>query len=627
MKYSPDPRFISWLIRQQNRLIALALGVLFYGLYQAATAPSVATIFDDSLEFPLVVHRLAIAHPTGYPLYTLLGKLFSFGNPTNVAYQVNLMSAFFGALTVAVFYLVVIALTQASPAKISPTAQQAGAVIGATVFGLGPIFFSQATIAEVYTLNAFFLATILLLTVQKQWVWLAWWLGLSLTHHRTMVLAIPAILIFAWVQDRPTLLRKKTIGLLFAGLLLPQMLYLYLPLRGHVGSLDGSYENSWAGFWRHILGGGYGSTFLGNDPFVTERTFSFYGNLIQQEIGWTGLILAASGLAGLLYFRKWLTLLLTGGIGLTFFTFNVMYGVADIEVFFIPVFLIVALWAGLGTSYILNWRWFQRPIICAIITLIALVGLFARADGQSRANDWAVHDYAQDVLQQPLPPNGTIIGILGEMTLLRYFQETASLRPDLATVAADLDSIRLQQLTQHLETEPDQPVFLTRPLAGVEQNWSLSAFGPLIQVQAAPPMIAPTPDPTVAIQQTVNLPLSAEISLVHYAISRPATHQIRSPVRLTVTWQVQAKLEADYKISARLVDSQGAVLASRDKIPVHFAYPTSAWRAGEFITDVYDIPLPDGAISGEYNPLLILYDPANHAAEVGRVMLPATYIQ
>ena len=46
-------------------------------LYAATAAPSVATLFDDSLEFQVVVPTLGIAHPSGYPLYTLLGKLFT----------------------------------------------------------------------------------------------------------------------------------------------------------------------------------------------------------------------------------------------------------------------------------------------------------------------------------------------------------------------------------------------------------------------------------------------------------------------------------------------------------------------------------------------------------------------
>ena len=77
-------------------------------LYLTTLAPSVVTLFDDSLEFQLVTYQLGIAHPTGYPLYTLLGKLFTFLPMGNVAYRVNLMSAVFGALTVALVYLLIL---------------------------------------------------------------------------------------------------------------------------------------------------------------------------------------------------------------------------------------------------------------------------------------------------------------------------------------------------------------------------------------------------------------------------------------------------------------------------------------------------------------------------------------
>lgn len=62
-------------------------------------------------------------------------------------------------------------------------------------------------------------------------------------------------------------------------------------------------------------------------------------------------------------------------------------------------------------------------------------------------------------------------------------------------------------------------------------------------------------------------------------------------------------------------------MAQADAVPVHFAYPTTAWRPGEFIADVYDLVLPTGLPPGDYVPLIILYDPAQGAAEVGRLML------
>ena len=58
-----------------------------------------------------------------------------------------------------------------------------------------------------------------------------------------------------------------------------------------------------------------------------------------------------------------------------------------------------------------------------------------------------------------------------------------------------------------------------------------------------------------------------------------------------------------------------------DAEPVHFAYPTSAWRTGEIISDVYDLTLPAASPAGPYTPLVIWYDPAQDGAELGRLEL------
>ena len=94
--YHPPQRhtFEYWLARLAPWLAGLA----FFALYAVTAAPSLVTLFDDSLEFQLVLPTFAIAHPTGYPLYTLLGGfwsrvLFPFGN---WAWRVNIFSALAG---------------------------------------------------------------------------------------------------------------------------------------------------------------------------------------------------------------------------------------------------------------------------------------------------------------------------------------------------------------------------------------------------------------------------------------------------------------------------------------------------------------------------------------------------
>ncbi len=609
-----ERKYSSFVIRYSS-FESLALFLLTFGVYLRGLAPSIVNLFDDSLEFPLVVHRMAIAHPTGYPLYILLGKLFSLPNPANVAFQLNLMSAFFGALAVSMVYRA--GVTIFSPAT---AAQHAGAWLGALIFGLGPVFFSQATLAEVYTLNAFFIATLFLFALQKRWLWLAITFGFSLTHHRTAILMLPALGIALSAQfplhrqDGWRQLWRKIPPVKAAiALISPLLLYLYLPLRGAVGSLDGSYQNTWAGFWTHIMGGGYGNSFLLDNPFGVERGFSFYADLLQSEVGWWGLILAILGLGGLILRKRWRELAITGVAFVTFFAFNLRYSVADIEVFFIPIFLILALWAGIGLAMIFSLAENRprRQLGGAAIIALALLWRGIGVDA-SRADDWAVHDAGLDALAQPAP-NSTVVGILGEMTRLRYFQETQNLRPDVSTIAADLDAERLSVVRNLLEN--GDSVYLTRELPNIPAEWHLSAAGRLIAVSIAPFDTAPAFDVPMAV------PVTPEISLAGYSVSRVASHKKVAPVRLLLVWRVMQSPPADLKVSARLLDADGNVAAVVDGVPVNFAYPTARWQAGDFVSDVYDLSLPDDALGKTFTPLIILYDPANNATEVGRVTL------
>ncbi len=144
--------------RAGDGLLAVGLFAATLALYAHTLAPSVAALFDDSLEFPLVVHRLGIAHPTGYPLYTLLGRLAveTLGAWQNPAWAVNLLSAVAGALTVALVYL---AGRELARRRLPP-------LLGAVALACSPVFWSQAVVAEVYTLNTCFVAALLYLALR-----------------------------------------------------------------------------------------------------------------------------------------------------------------------------------------------------------------------------------------------------------------------------------------------------------------------------------------------------------------------------------------------------------------------------------------------------------------------------
>ncbi len=109
----------------------------------------------DTAKFQFIGKILGIPHPPGYPLYIMLTYFFGKLPIGNLAYRINLMSAIFASLTVALLSITVLRITGNSIV----------AFLTALIFGFSRTFWSQAVIAEVYTLNACFLAAVILLLI------------------------------------------------------------------------------------------------------------------------------------------------------------------------------------------------------------------------------------------------------------------------------------------------------------------------------------------------------------------------------------------------------------------------------------------------------------------------------
>ena len=595
-------------------LILIVVGALV--LYMRTLAPTVATIFDDSLEFQVVGPTLGIAHPTGYPLYTLLAWLFSRLVPWgDAAYRVNLLSAVAAVGTVGFLYL----------AAEMITGRRLAATLAAIIFALSPVFWSQATLAEVYALHLFFVAFVLwsLLRAERRtdttsvirWCVPVAALGLSLTHHRMTILLLPAVAVFIlWTE--PGLLKpsRSWLGMLvlFAA---PLMLYVYLPLRAVVTtSLDGTYSNTLSGFWDWVTASGY-NIFLTGNPFDVHYTADFYINLFLEQFGWLGLVLVFFGIfAAFQRPKRWtlLTVALAFNLG-----FALAYRAADIEVFFLPTFFIMSLFIATGVARLQAIiaqvaAAHRHTIFFALLAMFLLLeptlNLVDNIPALDRSQTWEVHDYGMDMLRQP-EEGGTVIGLLGEMTLMRYFQWTQGMRADVMTVAADSEAGRHEAIDRLLAQ--GVPVYITRPLAGLPDRYSLTVAGPLVRVWPEGRAMLPpwSHDVGVDFLESRLRWLGYDIVWLHQRIGNVA--------RVRLWWQVVTPLEADYKVSARLLDSTGNQVVQVDDVPVHNTYPTRLWRAGEIVLDGYDLPLPQDAAAPPYRLLIILYDPAT-GAEAGR---------
>src|SRR5512140_322715 len=88
--------------------VPAACGFAVFGaalaMYTWTVAPSVMP--GDYAEFQMCAAILGIPHPTGYPLYVLLGKLFTLLPFGDVAYRVNLSSAVYMAGAATMLYAV-----------------------------------------------------------------------------------------------------------------------------------------------------------------------------------------------------------------------------------------------------------------------------------------------------------------------------------------------------------------------------------------------------------------------------------------------------------------------------------------------------------------------------------------
>ncbi len=189
-------------LRDGIALVASVIGPLV--LY-VLSMPRTVVLEDDGLFLMAGVH-LGVAHPPGYPLYTLIVYLFTQLPFGNVAFLGHLSSAVLGAFACGCVY-VCARLLHASPIP---------AMIATWLFAASEHFWSQAIIAEVYTLNALFFFGLYALILygirqpQRTGIWIAAAIayGLSLTNHwPLMVLSTPGLMILVFPVWR-TVYRK-----------------------------------------------------------------------------------------------------------------------------------------------------------------------------------------------------------------------------------------------------------------------------------------------------------------------------------------------------------------------------------------------------------------------------------
>lgn len=342
-----------------GRVLVAAAGVsvvvLVFMMYLATLSPTVLyykrPILLDSAMLQVQAIVLGIPGGTGDSSWVMLTHLFTylpFGDP---AYRVNLASAVYAALAVLMLFVAAYLLCR----RVIP------AVAGALAFGLGTTFWSQAVIAEVYTLNAFLiLLPIICLLLWREsrrdrYLMLASFLAaFAFTNHLTSALVVPAAFVLVGLVDWRKILDWKTAlkcgGLFILGL----TPFLYLPIRASMDPPLNEWDPTTPNrFWELVSGGGHQKLLFVFGPSELPGRLGLYGIHLVENLGW---VLPVVGLMGavVLFMRDRAVGAFTGFLFFGWLIHSVEYSIFDYFLYFITTYIILCLWISVGFGVLLE---------------------------------------------------------------------------------------------------------------------------------------------------------------------------------------------------------------------------------------------------------------------------------
>lgn len=445
----------------------LLVFVALLALYVATLAPSV--MGGDSGELTTAALTGGVPHPPGYPLFCLLARLFDalpLGH--SPAWRVNLLSATSTAAAGALLCAVVQRWTR----------QAAAGLLAAAIFGTSQVVWRHATSAEVFGLNALFvaLACFLWLTVERaterrvarRWVFaLLFVCGLAMTNHHTFVfVGAPLALRSLWVA------RRHLGG---AGVVLALGL-------GMVGLLPYGYlawatrsqsEVSWGDLTTvdalvaHILRRNYGTFSMGqagqSGAFVKGGTFlptlwQMLGHSFPR-LAWLGGLLAVLGCYAFVKARRerglgFVVLGILGGYVFVFCSLSNLslekgLYVTVLSRFCIQSDLMLAIAAGVGFAWLLSWARARKGLgqrsarLAPALALIGFaVGVLTHVGECNQRRNHVFADFVTTAFAS-VPPRAIVITMGDHLTgSVFYFHEVEKLRPDVIHLDRELLGFR-----------------------------------------------------------------------------------------------------------------------------------------------------------------------------------------
>jgi len=461
--------------------LAAVLSLVLASVYATTMNPTVS--FIDSGELASVASTLGIAHPTGYPLFTILGRIAALV-PMDAAIivKLNVSNLLLVALSVGMFFEVSVlvglsSIGQRRPKKPRTDQEKSlvmAAAVGTLIVGLSSTVWAQSSAVEVYSLHLLMIMIVLFSFVKgmeelsndsesiSRWFLLFLFaLGLSFTNHMTTLLLAPA---FLYLYFRLQGLRSSSLTLLLKTspfFALGLSLYLFLPLRSSTGPLlDWGHPADVERFLWHVSGKQFRSwIFSGFES--AEKQLSYFIGHFPSEFNWFAIALMAVGFLSLLWKRRQLLvfvlLLIVGCVA-----YSVNYDIHDIDSYFLLAYVGAGLLIVFGIQELILRVFASARVHPSLLVILLLVPVLQWKNSRNivdESDNFLVSDYTQNILAS-VDSNAVILTYQWDyfVSASYYEQHVLGQRPDVVVIDKEL----LRRSWYFLQLERSYPWLIER---------------------------------------------------------------------------------------------------------------------------------------------------------------------
>ncbi|MCD6413543.1 MAG: DUF2723 domain-containing protein [Elusimicrobia bacterium] len=363
--------------------------------------------YRDTGELATVCSTLSVAHPPGYPAYTVLGKFFNeavlFGNP---AYRTKIMSVFFSAAGLFLLFNIFLRL------NINPFA----AFLMCLVFLTSRVFWLLGIVCESYSPDLFFLILLLYIAYffkdypTKLYLF-SFVFGVALGIRPTPVLAFPAFALI-FVKKNGFRLRHYLNAVLF--FVIGVSVFLYMPIRSKLNPpIDWADTETLSQFLYSVTRKAYGHGLDKISQFYTisdtffRQIFIFSKNLFFQftpVFFFLGLWGVVKGIGKNLLIQALFVLFVISGpffIYLSKMPAN-PHALVIVEASYLVPFFCFFVFVVYGMRKV------KTPILAVLALAAVLFNIYGNSKTLFRRNDFFSRSYAENVFAST-PKNSLVL--------------------------------------------------------------------------------------------------------------------------------------------------------------------------------------------------------------------------